>query len=215
MRVATDALALLLPVSCAACANPGVALCDGCRAELAPRPRTSFVGSREDPLAVCASLSLHGGAARVVRALKEEGRTDLVRPLGRAFRAALAHAATGEEGLLAVAVPSGRNATRHRGYRVVERLVRAAGARPTRGLTWARQAADQRGLGRDARERNLRGALTARRVGADARVVIVDDVVTTGATILEARRALRAVGAHVVGAAALARTPLRAEMNDG
>ena len=213
MRVATDALALLLPVSCAACANPGVALCDGCRAELAPRPRTSFVGSREDPLAVCASLSLHGGAARAVRALKEEGR--LARPLGRAFRAALAHAAIGEEGLLAVAVPSGRNATRHRGYRVVERLVRAAGARPTRGLTWARQAADQRGLGRDAREWNLRGALTARRVGADARVVIVDDVVTTGATILEARRALRAVGAHVVGAAALARTPLRAEMNDG
>jgi predicted amidophosphoribosyltransferase len=80
-------------------------------------------------------------------------------------------------------------------------------------LVLRRAAADQRGLGRAERLENLRGGMLARRAEG-IRVVIVDDVVTTGATLLEAARALRAAGAVVVGAATIAATPLRARTGD-
>jgi predicted amidophosphoribosyltransferase len=51
--------------------------------------------------------------------------------------------------------------------------------------------------------------MAARRPLAGRRVLLVDDVVTTGATLAEAARAVRAAGGSVVGAATLASTPLR------
>lgn len=212
-RAMADALALLMPVSCAGCADPGRVLCDPCRAAVAARVERVGLGPDADPLAVDAAFPLAGRAAAVVRALKEDGRVDLSRPLGRALRPALACAAGDASRVFAVPVPSGRASTRKRGYRVAEALIRGAGARPRRVLAWTRTTRDQRGLGRDARSSNLAGALVARRVPRGARVVLVDDVVTTGATLLEARRAVREAGAIVCGAAALARTPRHGDMN--
>ena len=72
--------------------------------------------------------------------------------------------------------------------------------------------ADQAGLGSAERQRNLAGALVVRpgwRPRLDARpVLLVDDVVTTGSTLTEARRVLVEAGAVVLGAATVASTPL-------
>src|SRR5690606_9889047 len=145
---------------------------------------------------------------RALRALKEEGRTELARPLAPALRAALTAAGAGHTGLVVVPVPTSRAAMRRRGYRVVDLLARRAGVATARLLRPARRAADQRNLGRADRARNVAGSMRAR-AGAGRRVVIADDVVTTGATLSEAARALAAVGVDVVAAVTVAATPRR------
>ena len=69
-----------------------------------------------------------------------------------------------------------------------------------------RSVRPQRGLDATARRRNVRGAFAAR--AGPARIALVDDVYTTGATVDECARALRAAGAQEVHVVTLARTPL-------
>ena len=75
-------------------------------------------------------------------------------------------------------------------------------------LVPARVVRDQAGLTSGQRARNLQGALRAV-PAAPCRVLLVDDVVTTGATLVEAARALVAQGHQVVGAAVLGATSRR------
>jgi predicted amidophosphoribosyltransferase len=119
-----------------------------------------------------------------------------------------------------VPVPSRRAAVRERGHDAVRGVATVAAvklcelgirAKVTPALRHAREVADQSGLTIGARAANLAGALEVRRPGAvaGALVIVVDDIVTTGATAADAVRALTAAGAHVVGVAAIAATPRR------
>lgn len=116
-------------------------------------------------------------------------------------------------GPVLVPVPSSRAAVRARGHDHAARLAGAAagrlGVRSSALLVPARRVSDQAGLDAAGRADNLRGALRARRPLAGVHVVVVDDVVTTGATLVEAHRALVQAGAIVVGAAVVAATPRR------
>lgn len=199
-----EALALVLPIGCAGCDAADTALCAGCRAALAPRVR------RHDGalVPVWSGLDFEGVVARTVRALKEDGRTGLARDLAPALAAALARV-PGAHGAVVVPVPSSRAAYRRRGYRVAELVARRAGIPVARLLRIVRGTADQRGLDVAARRRNVAGSLAATPAAASARIVVLDDVVTTGATVDEAVRALRAAGAQVVGAVTIAATPRR------
>jgi predicted amidophosphoribosyltransferase len=87
-------------------------------------------------------------------------------------------------------------------------------------LAVRRSVRDQAGLDRAARSANLAGSVRLRRSAVGRlrgrAVVLVDDVVTTGATLAEAARVLRASGLDVVGAAVVAatareRVPLRGD----
>lgn len=207
VRSFADAFALLFPVDCAGCGEPDVALCDACRGVLAPAVTCDRLASG---FPVWSGLPFEGVPARVIRALKQDGRTGLARPLSMPLRAALAAATTSVGGVDAiVAVPTSRAAYRRRGFRVVELVARRAGVRTERVLLPARRVADQRGLGIEARRANVTGSMRARDMTA-RRVLVVDDVVTTGATLDEAARALRAAGAEVVGGVCVARTPRHA-----
>lgn len=202
-----DALALLLPVSCAGCDEPDVALCERCALALAPNPRRQVIEAPGGEIAVWSGLVFEGVAARVLRAIKEGGRTGLAPALAPALAAALAH--TGADDAVVVPMPTSRAAYRRRGFRVPDLLVRRAGRRARRLLRHARTTADQRGLDRDARRRNVTRSLTATRDASGLRVIVVDDVVTTGASLAEAVRALRDAGADVVATVTVAATPRR------
>jgi predicted amidophosphoribosyltransferase len=197
-----DARALLFPVWCAGCDEPDVSLCAHCRQLLEAAPLRRTVGAS---LAVRSAASFDGAIARAVRALKEEGCTELARPFGRALRPLVT------PGAVLVPLPSSRAALRRRGYAVPELLARRTGL-PVRALLRATgRAGDQRALGRIERARNVVGSVQARPAAAGERrpVVLVDDVVTTGATLREAARVLLAVGVDVVGAVTVAATPRR------
>lgn len=197
-----DALAFWFPVACAGCGALDVDVCEGCRAALAPRVvRRALLPGVE----VVSALEFDGVAARVIRAMKSDGRTGLARALGPALAAALAAAPAGST---VTTIPASRAADRRRGYRPVDLLVRRAGARAVPLLRMRRASADQRGLGRAARRVNVAGLFLARTPPAGP-VVVVDDVVTTGATLRDAVSALRAAGADHVVAVTLAHTPKR------
>lgn len=199
-----EVAAFLLAATCAGCDEPGSLLCPPCSAQLAPQFQE---GSTPRGMPFAAALPFQGVGARCIRRLKDEGDTFLARPLGTVLATVLMPRVTPSTWV--VPVPTARRAFRRRGYRVPELLIRRAQADPRRLLS-VRNATDQRGLGARAREANVRGTMRARRRGDGAEVVIVDDVVTTGATLDEAARTLEAADFRVVAAVALAATPRRA-----
>lgn len=200
-RALQDALALVLPVTCAGCDAEDVALCDACVLALRPVVERRVV----DGIDVRSGLTFEGVPARVIRAFKEDGRTGLARALAPALAAAVAAIPGGDAASL-VPVPTSRASFRRRGFHVAELVARRAGLPVARALRTTRVSADQRGLDADARRRNVARSLRARGVPAGA-VLLLDDVVTTGATLAEGVRALRAAGADVVGAVTVAATP--------
>ena len=86
-------------------------------------------------------------------------------------------------------------------------LCRKAGIELARVLVHDRATVSQKTLGADDRASNLFESMRARRPLHGRKFVLIDDVVTTGATFFEAARALREAGGEVVGGAALAFTP--------
>lgn len=116
-----------------------------------------------------------------------------------------------------VPVPSAAAVVRQRGFDATWAMSRLA-ARRLRGvhqvsaqrmLEQRRAVADQAGLSAAERATNLRNAYRLRRGASASQVVLVDDVVTTGASLSEASRALEAAGMTVLGAITVAATALR------
>ena len=213
----TDALDLLAPSRCVGCRLPGPVLCAGCGQRL----RAVGVHRRTLPgLDVVAAHGWSGEVRAAVVAFKERGRHGLAVPLGRVLAAAVRAGAAGPgDGgpVLLVPVPTRGAARRSRGHDHVLGLARAAlpllpeGSAVLPALRHVRRVADQAGLDRRQRARNLDGALgvraqhavTVRSVRSGPALVLIDDVVTTGATLAEAARALRGVapGLRLRGAA--------------
>jgi ComF family protein len=213
VAAALDALAVLVPVSCAGCGADDRGLCSACRSQLVP----TLVEQRLDGgLSVVSALGYDGVARRSILTLKEQGRTDLARPLGRLLAVAVAAAvdtfapAATSVAIEVAIVPASGRSYRRRGYDPVRLLARRAGVRIARvGLRAGRGPATQKTLDREGRMANLVGSMRATRRLSGRRFLLLDDVVTTGSTLVEAARALRSAGAEVVGCVTLAYTPRR------
>jgi ComF family protein len=199
---ALDALALLIPVDCAGCGIPDRALCDECASRLTATVTWSTL---PDGTPIHSALRYEGVARRVILALKEQGRTDVATALSRPLAAVLA-AVVGEDHIL-VTVPPSRAGFARRGFDPVTLLMRRAGYRARPMLRSVRRTRQQKSLDASSRVENVGGSLRARRDVSDQRCVIVDDVVTTGATVNEASRAIRQAGGTVVAVVSLASTP--------
>ena len=220
MTLRATAIDLVLPAPCAGCgARARVSACARCRATLGP-PR-EWSPPRGVPRLV-ASAHWSGPARALVLAHKERARAGLRRPLGGALASAvrdLLDDASPPAPVLLIPVPTRREARRARGRDPLAALARAAArelrrsGRPARvvpALRHRRRVRDQAGLRGPERAANLAGALVARRRPPVAGLaVLVDDVCTTGATLSEADRALRAAGWDPLGAAVLATAGVR------
>ncbi len=197
-----DAWAVLFPVECAGCGADDRSLCVACLAALLPDVTLRAVGG----LRVHTALLYEGRVRRVILAYKEQGRTDAASALSRALAAAVAAATATAPAAELLCIPPSRAAYRRRGYDPVGLLVRRAGLRSVRGLRHGRRTATQKSLGLEQREENLRGAFVARRRLDGRSFVLVDDILTSGATLAEAERAVCRAGGVVIGAATVAFT---------
>jgi len=212
---------LVLPAECAGCGTPRTGLCERCRSMLGHR-RGRRVRPEPEPVGLPEVYAVAGYADEVRSVLlahKERGVMALAGPLGAALAGAVGVAAPGGPVVL-VPVPSSRRAVAVRGHDATRRIAVAAAMALRRGgrtarvaavLRQGREVADQAGLSGPERVANLAGALVAvpgagRRLGA-ARVVVVDDLMTTGASLAQAAAVLRAVGGLVAGAAVVAAPP--------
>lgn len=222
---------LVLPVSCAGCGRDDEPWCAACRAPFAAAPwRCEERAGRLDPVdgqsIPVRTLAENVGPARaVVVAWKDRGRRDLTAALaadaerlGAALRADLVGdgaVPAPRSAVAVVAAPSTAAARRRRGFAHAEALadgvargLRSAGVPAVRVPALRRRSGEQVGLG--VRARATVAVRVPRRAGAAVRgraVVLVDDVLTSGATLAAAAAALTAHGARVVGAATLVATP--------
>ncbi|MGY4102381.1 ComF family protein [Nocardia sp. R16R-3T] len=201
-------LDLILATTCAGCGAPGVGWCADCASTLARPPMR--VRPRTDPGVPCWALASYAGPARrAVLAAKEHGRRDLAEPLGLALADGLTRLRDAGRPLVLIPAPSRRAAARRRGGDPVVRATLAAarwlpgsGVIPILRVWWG--VRDSVGLTVGERQHNLRGRIVARpgtgtgsAISANAEVVLVDDVLTTGATARESVRALDRIGVPV------------------
>ncbi|MFW0784094.1 phosphoribosyltransferase family protein [Gordonia sp. CPCC 206044] len=210
-EVARSGSDLVVPIVCGGCAAPGIAWCGDCAQALCDDPIA--VRPRVDVGAAVWALGPYRGPRRAALIeAKEHGRRDLHRPLGRALARGIATLARwGElpdaEALRLVPAPTRRSSARRRGGDPVTAMARAAagclGPQVTVSPTLVTSGSARDSSGLDARQRvhNLAGAVRmcvrpdqARRVLAGSTVVLVDDILTTGATASESIRVLTAHG---------------------
>lgn len=234
MRTVAWALDFLFPPRCPACAirTARIALCERCavaiaapRSPLCPRCGESFSGSGPDhpcgrglqrpphfERARACALYRNGEPNPLIEILHrfKYGRDVTLAPVLGAFFTE--HCPVPDDHDVVVPVPLDVARLRWRGFNQSVMLARALARRRRRPLCrmalerW-RATPPQVGLGEDARRRNIAGAFAVHERAAihGRTVLLVDDVMTTGATVDECAKTLRRAGARRVDVAVLAR----------
>ena len=227
---------LVWSTRCIVCDAPGTVLCDSCRLRLpyidrwlacprcgSPHGATQCVscnsyslaevGRSAVPFDRCVSAIEHRGIARsIITGYKDAGERRLAREIARLTFNVMPRTWM-RQGACISYVPADRVARRRRGFdhmAPIAREIARLAALPCVPLLYKQSTSDQRGLTRRERFANMTGAV---RMDADVggrlppRVILVDDVYTTGATLFAASDALRDAGVNELYCATFARVP--------
>jgi predicted amidophosphoribosyltransferase len=188
-------LDLLLPTPCVLCSKPGNPFCSKCRSgfelDCAQVTKLGISG-----FSFC---SYESDSALIVNAIKEMGQTSLIGPIASLMARLWPE---GLSGPILVPIPSSPANYRRRGYQHTHKLAsalekRLPGSRVVPLLRSSRDRADQSALNPQERIANLNGAFSADLRGfqaTNAPIVLIDDVITTGASIAAGVRALEDAG---------------------
>ena len=200
---------LFLGTSCYGCGRPGYLLCPPCRHDLSVEP----ICGRIAGIPTCAALSYEPPWSQLIIAHKERGAWNLATLLGMGLATAVEYVENEKPPLL-IPVPSSRTSIRQRGYDHAWALAKVAashlGYRAEHLLERIGDVEDQCGLSREERYSRQIATMRIATQGSDeyspltgTEVIVVDDIITTGASVTEAVRALSQQGCHVVGIAAI------------
>lgn len=207
LGLVADLADLVAPHRCAACAEPSprrLPLCDVCRAGLVPAEGL--------PNEVWAPYAHGGPLARAIYHAKYDDAPALARTLGDLLARSVADWAGSIDRVVPVPLHPAR--LRHRGYNQAYALAlpvaRVLGVRcDPDAVARVTAASSQTTAGRSLRAANVRGAFVVTRPERlqGMRVLVVDDVCTTGATLGEVLAVVRAAGAAEARGLALAHAP--------
>lgn len=198
-----DALAdLLLGAQCPGCDEPGWGLCAECVSALDVIPT---IVERPGVPTIVAANPYRPHLSKIIPRYKDDGALHIEPALSKRLAVAVKALQLPSDTWL-VPIPSRPSAVRARGFDHAARLAaataRATGLRSRRGLRRTSRGSDQLELGRASRSRNMHASMrSTMRAG---RVVVVDDIVTTGASLAEGIRALEHSGVDVLAAAVIA-----------
>jgi ComF family protein len=229
-RGARDAARLALPQRCELCASGSGTdlICDACMHDLpwlasacpvcaSPTHGGSLCGqclSRPPAFdATIAAFSYAFPVDRLIHALKYQGRLPLAEWCADAILSRRAPSASGEESLprRVIALPLAAERQRERGYNQAQEIARTIGSRTgipclPLALFRVRPTPPQAALPWTERAKNVRGAFECEISLSGFSIILVDDVMTTGASLAEAARTLKAAGAARVENWVVART---------
>ena len=211
-------LDLLMPPACAGCGRSGALVCDACLGRLALPSRADdrFVAPDVgvvigDGLTLALAAFAHAGPMRrALAALKYTGASRLAPILARSALPALETLTVISGPAALVPVPVHRERQRERGYNqaelVARELAKRSGFRMAPILERMRPTTKQHRLDRAARLANLRGAFAvATSLEVPSTVILVDDIITTTATLEACASVLREAGTATIYGFAVAR----------
>lgn len=209
---------LIFPRRCLGCSALGIEICSACRASWNPHIYRTSVNVDRKNFPVYSSVKYSAVARKVILKSKEDALTIADDLIISSLKHSLSYFQK-EVGVgYLVPIPSRNSAARKRGRRYINTMIEGLGITPLDLLSHHRAVRDQSTLHQVDRFKNLTGALCVNpdsypdlyRDPSEASVIIVDDLVTSGATLSEAVRALRVGGFLVLGSvtACLAK-PLR------
>lgn len=212
MRLLEGTLDLLFPPKCPFCGRlmEQAGICAVCRQELPWIEDADSLREGADGLRCAGALWYEGSAAEGLRRLKFQGASAAAEPMGALVAQCAARWFSGEFDTVTW-VPVSRKRLRQRGYDQAELLARAACRHwetvPVRLLNKTQDNPAQSGLQEAAARRaNVLGVYEPAGEIAGKRVLLVDDICTTGATLSECARVLKDAGAASVVCAAVALT---------
>ena len=200
MQIFSELSHLVFPTRCYGCNVLGVSICTVCRREWIPH----YYKTRTSPLTVHSAVLYTPTASRIILAAKENGLQGADDLLIAAIIHVLNKARLDKSFARLVPVPSSNKSQRRRGRSFIVDLTNTisqnTGIAVNDCLQLSRRISDQSGLTRVQRITNMHGAFSLKPgviLRGDA--ILIDDVVTTGATLREAARALNSQGFQAFG----------------
>jgi ComF family protein len=195
MRTIQEISHLIFPIRCLGCHKLSPSICADCSTQW---KKNKFV-TKYSNLIVYSTVMYTPVAAKIIVAAKENGASAADKLLIEAIMWQIQNAEFSLKNIRLVPIPSSKRSNRKRGrsfiFDVAQQISRQTGIPVLDCLYLRGKTIDQSRLNRQQRLQNMKGAISMKAV-ARGELLLIDDVITTGATLKEAARALNSQGFH-------------------